>query len=150
MMLPFTMAGNIRTDYTLMPALTELCNTGNVRQEQQPVKPVNRSLVERGTREREKREGSPPPPLTPPPFPFPFLVIFSPKQRACSQATRIEAYRFLELLIRTPLFNCLFNCRQLRRKSVKKSTRLKKNTTKSCDCFSNRVKASREINGSEN
>ena len=136
MMLPFTMAGNIRTDYTLMPALTEPCNIGNVRKEQQP---VNRPLVERGTREREKRKGSPPPS----PFPFPFLAIFSPKQRACSHATRIEAYRFLELLIRTPLFNCLFNCRQLRRKSVKKSTRLKKNTTKSCDCFSNRVKASR-------
>ena len=35
---------------------------------------MNRPLVERGTREREK------------PSPFPFLAIFFPKQRACSQA----------------------------------------------------------------
>ena len=41
--------------------------------------PVNRPLVEWGTRAREKRKG-----LSP--FPFPFLANFSPKQRACSQA----------------------------------------------------------------
>ena len=35
---------------------------------------MNRPLVERGE-EREKR------------FPFPFLAVFSPKQRACSQAS---------------------------------------------------------------
>ena len=129
MMLPFTMAGNIRTDYTLMPALTELCNIGNVRQLNSSLWNLWTGLWSSGELGRGKsvKALSPtPPPPHPPPFPFPFLVIFSPKQRACSQATRIEAYRFLELLIRTPLFNCLFNCRQLRRKSVKKSTRLKK------------------------
>ena len=58
MMLPFAMAGNIRTDYTLMPALTEPCYTGNVRQA------FGRA---RNEGEGKAKRLSPPPP----PFPFP-------------------------------------------------------------------------------
>ena len=44
---------------------------------------VNRLLVERGTREREKRKGLFPPKF-PPPSPFPSLSLLFFSQRACS------------------------------------------------------------------
>ena len=50
--------------------------------------PVKRPLVERGTREREKRKGlfHPPPPHHP--FPFPFLAIFFTGYRQFSSVRR--------------------------------------------------------------